>query len=58
MWGLCVRVLQLMIHLGDLANFLEAHPVWDVRVASEVNLNGAFIPHSLFSCGMRSNKLK
>lgn len=37
--------------------FLEGHPVWGLCVTFDANLNGAFIPHSLFSSGMKDNKL-
>lgn len=38
--------------------FLEAHPVWGLCASFDANSSGAFIPHSLFSTGMRDNKLE
>lgn len=38
--------------------FLEAHPVWGLCASFDASPSGAFIPHSLFSTGMRDNKLE
>lgn len=38
--------------------FLEAHPVWGLCASFDANPSGAFIPHSLFSTGMRDHKLE